>query len=85
MSKKDWETDGKRNGEPIFCPVNAYDDCPYCDEFNRCHIADPIKDCDEFAYFYDSWEDWEASNADPEDNVDETGFDPYLGCYTEDC
>lgn len=84
MSKKDWETDGKHNGEPVFCPVNAYGDCPYCDEFNRCHIANPVEECDDFNIFFESWEEWEGCDDVP-DSVDETGFDPYAGCYTEDC
>ncbi len=49
---------GTYNNEPVFCTVNAYGDCPYCDEFNRCHIADPIEDCDDFASFFESWDDW---------------------------
>ena len=48
---------GTYNDEPVFCPANGYD-CPYCDEFNRCHIEDPIEDCDDFAYFFESWNDW---------------------------
>ena len=60
MSKKDWETDGKHNGESIFCPVNAYGDCPYCDQCNICHIANPIEECDDFGSFFESWDEWEA-------------------------
>lgn len=58
MSKKDWETDGTKYGEPVFCTANAYGDCPYCDEYNRCHIADPIEECDDFGMFFESWEEW---------------------------
>lgn len=82
MSKKDWETDGTRNGTPVYCTVNGLD-CPYYDE-GLCHIADPIADCDDFAAFFESWEDWESCDDIPDD-VDETGYDPYLGCYTEEC
>lgn len=32
----------------------------------------------ESLYFNDEWYEYE-------DDVDETGFDPYMGCYTEDC
>lgn len=60
MAKKDWETDGKHNGEKIFCPVNAYDDCPYCDEEGVCHIADPVNECEDFGFFFQSWEEWES-------------------------
>lgn len=97
MSKKDWETDGYRNGDPIYCPVNAYGDCPYCDQCNLCHIADPMTDCDDWVNFFDSWFDW--ANADdidpdaPEGFADEEigwatlemGYNPYEGAYDYDC
>lgn len=56
---KENETNGMHNGDPIFCPVNAYGDCPYCDQCNICHVADPFEDCDDFSYFFDDWFDWE--------------------------
>lgn len=84
MSKKDWETDGTRNGYPIYCPIIAYGDCPYCDQDNLCHVKDPIEDCEDFAMFWESWDVW-GNGDDVPDDVDETGYDPYLGCYTEDC
>ena len=65
MSKKDWETDGYRNGDPIYCPVNAYGECTYCDQCNMCHIADPIEDCDDFASFFESWNDWVKADDNP--------------------
>lgn len=33
----------------------------------------------ESLYYNDEWDN------DFTDDVDETGFDPYMGCYTEDC
>lgn len=33
---------------------------------------------DESLYYNDEWYDYE-------DDVDESGFDPYMGCYTGDC
>lgn len=47
------------------------------DNFPRCHYEDPIfpapceqeDDDNDYEDFYD----------------DEVGFDPYLGCYTDDC
>jgi len=30
-------------------------------------------------------EDWDEEDEDYEPDVDETGFDPYMGCYTGDC
>ena len=56
MSKKDWETDGTKYGEPVYCPIVG--DCPYRDKDNQCHIADPIEDCDDFGMFCATWEDW---------------------------
>ena len=56
---KEYQTDGLHNGQPIYCPVNAYGDCPYCDEKGICHISDPIEECTDFTAFFDSWEDWE--------------------------
>lgn len=92
MSKKDWETDGTRNGTPVFCTVNAYGDCPYCDKVGMCHIADPIEECDDFAAFFDSWDDWEHCGDEdeedrwlPDDEETECGFNPYMGGYDYDC
>ena len=67
MSQKDWHTDGYRNGDPVYCPVNAYGDCPYCDQRNLCHIEDPIEDCEDFAMFFSDWDDWvRADDTDPD-------------------
>lgn len=67
MSKIDWETNGYRNGDPIFCPVNAYGDCPYCDQCNLCHIADPVEECSDFGAFFESWDEWlNADDLDPD-------------------
>ncbi len=88
---------GTYNGDTTYCPVYAYSDCPYCDQCNVCHIDDPIKNCDDWQYFWDSWDDWFASNyIDPdapqdfsneeiEWAMDEVGYNPYLGCYDDDC
>ena len=96
MSKKDWETDGYRNGDPIYCPVNAYGDCPYCDQCNLCHIADPVEECDDFASFFESWDEWvNADDVDPDAPTDfsedeikwatkHLGYNPCEGC-TDDC
>lgn len=35
-------------------------------------------DEDDDEYINEDWDDYEP-------DVDETGFDPYMGCYTEDC
>lgn len=82
-----FETDGTRNGEPIYCPVNAYGDCPYCDHCNVCHIANPLEDCDDFGWFWDSWEEYDNCDSynDIPDDVDECGFNPFEGAYDYDC
>lgn len=49
---------GTYNGEITYCPVNGWD-CPYFKD-NVCHIDDPIKDCDDFACAFESWEEWES-------------------------
>lgn len=84
---------GTYNGDPTYCTVNAYGACPYCDQCNICHVDDPIEDCEDFNMFFDSWEEWlslsdelnpESSFYEDWDNL-ECGFDPYAGCYTDDC
>ena len=51
------ESNGLHNGEIIYCPANAWD-CPYY-ENGICYIRDPMEDCDDWAYFWESWEEWE--------------------------
>jgi len=91
---------GTYNGEFTYCPVNGYD-CPYCDKNCVCHIDDPCKDCDDFNFFFPTWADWEgAEEADGPDDFSEEeiewmmehagynpdmGYDPFAGCYTDDC
>lgn len=66
-----FETDGKRNGNYIFCPVNAIGDCPYCDKKGVCRMKDPMTDCDDFGAFWDSWEEYDdADNVDPDAPTD---------------
>lgn len=48
---------GKR--EPIYCPANGWD-CPYYEK-GICYIHDPMKDCDDWGTFWESWEEWENS------------------------
>lgn len=55
------ESDDLHNDEPIYCPSNAYGDCPYCDIDGRCYIADPTIECDDFSAYWKDWEDWENS------------------------
>lgn len=44
----------------IHCPVNGWD-CPYYTDENhpcRCTLADPMKDCDDFATMWDEGDDY---------------------------
>lgn len=52
----------------FFCPVNGWD-CPYWKEDGSCSMVDdgedPVKECDDAAFFYDEDEDpfvWEDEN-----------------------
>jgi hypothetical protein len=50
-----------------------------------------MEDCEDFAMFFDSWDEWLSYDDTPDDEppfYDEDydmGFDPYLGMYTDDC
>ena len=67
--------------EKVFrCPV-ADITCPYfnCGNCSMYPEDNPLLECDDAMYFADE------SNTDYYDYFDESGFDPYLGCYTDDC
>lgn len=74
----------------VFCPVNGWD-CPYFDKAGHCTLYpefDPRMECDDFAYFWDEDEDYVVDSDEdyePADIDDDCGFDPYMGCYTDDC
>lgn len=55
-------TDGTRNNEPVYCPVNCWNenDCPYANE-GKCCLEDAPEQCDDFMYFFPSWEAWERA------------------------
>jgi hypothetical protein len=55
------------------CDVN----CTYINRFGECTLNNPSEECDDFAHYEDDF--------DYDDNANEIGFDPYLGCYTDDC
>ena len=59
----------------VVCPADDFS-CPYYKE-GECTIENPREECDEFAY-YDEEEGFYEDDS-------EVGFDPYLGCYTDDC
>ena len=62
--------EGTYNGTPTYCPVNAYGDCPYCDQYNVCHIDDPMEDCDDWHMFWDDWYEWENTEQTSDDRTD---------------
>ena len=77
---------GTYANRPTYCTVNAIGDCPYCDKAGICHISDPQAECDDWAAFFDSWDDWmELDEDDIPDDVDETGYNPFAGEYDYDC
>lgn len=87
MSMKVYETDGTHNGLNVFCPTCDMT-CPYCDKEGLCRISDPMEECADFGAYYISWEDYESGfdyDRDFDDDVDETGFNPYEGGYDYDC
>lgn len=81
--------EGTYNGDTTFCTVNAYGACPHCDQCNVCHAPDPFEECAEWNLFFESWDEWVALGDKPIEDIDddflECGFDPYSGCYTDDC
>lgn len=48
---------GKR--EPVYCPCNGWDCLYYHDGI--CYERDPMKECDDWGMFWESWEEWENS------------------------
>ena len=40
----------------IYCPLNGWD-CPYYKK-GECGIEDPVKECDDFGYFWDTDDDY---------------------------
>ena len=59
------------------CPVNDFT-CPYCGNHGNCMMYPeemPWENCDEAMAYVEETDDCDY----------EIGFDPYLGCYTDDC
>ena len=48
------------NGEKVYCPVNGWD-CPYWQKDGQCTIENPAEDCDDFASFFPTMEEWEEA------------------------
>lgn len=84
--KNQWEKNATYANDTYGAYVNWEDrfyECPECgepvyeDDWSERELKEflcPI--CEDGGY--DEEEDWD-------DDVDETGFDPYMGCYSDDC
>lgn len=55
-----YEGDGLHKGKIVYCPVNACNNCPYCDKDCVCHNENPMKSCNDFSDAFGSWENWES-------------------------
>lgn len=42
----------------IYCPCDAFD-CPYYKK-GECGIEDPVNECDDFGFYYDETDEYEA-------------------------
>jgi hypothetical protein len=62
----------------IDCPNEDFE-CPYYKE-GECTLENVEEECDDF---YSIWGD-EIEEPDEPFDLD-CGFDPYMGCYTDDC
>lgn len=65
--------------EVIYCPVNGWD-CPFWRKDGSCHMMEdegwhPKDECDDYYAFWgdNDGEDWP-------DDVDETNYNPFMGC-----
>lgn len=70
----------------FFCPTEDHS-CPYCEKDGLCALGmSAIEECDE-AYYFCEDEDGEDEEPDYEEEMGDLdiGFDPYMGCYTDDC
>ena len=66
------------NEKTLECPV-ADCTCPYY-KYGNCSMypeSNPILECDEAAYYNDE--------SEIDDCDYEVGYDPYLGCFSDDC
>jgi len=78
----------EKKEEKIFCPANGWD-CPYYhDGDGACMMKEeegvgPLHECDDYDYFFG--EDGIFPDEEPADIDDDCGYDPYMGCYTDDC
>lgn len=42
----------------VECAVQAFNDCPYCDEYGMCHLQNPMDECDDYyAEFGGLWDE----------------------------
>ena len=74
------------NEEKIYCPVNGWD-CPYFRDGGECGMMEdegcgPLGECDDYDFFFG---DDGMFPDEPDDIDDDCGYDPYMGCFTDDC
>ena len=50
----------------VYCTVNAWD-CPYFKKDGTCVIENPIKECDDFAFFWDEDDDYYSEEEEDSD------------------
>lgn len=94
--KTQWEKNAIYVNDTYGAYVNWEDrfyECPECgepvyeDDWSerelRQYLCPICEDCDGEEDWYDEDEDF--LDEDWEDEADETGFDPYMGCYSDDC
>ncbi len=55
-------TDGTRNNEPVYCPVNCWNekDCEFAKD-GKCCCENAPEQCEDFKWFFPSWEAWERA------------------------
>ena len=62
----------------IDCPEDDFR-CPYYKE-GKCTLENVEEECSDFYYY------WDGIEEEPDEPYDlDCGFDPYMGCYTDDC
>lgn len=67
-----------------YCWREEWEDYPHCHWEVRC--PGDIPPCEEEDDYYDELNNYEEEWYDDyEGNCDEVGYDPYLGCYSDDC
>lgn len=87
--KTQWEKNAVYVNDTYGTYVNWEDRFYECPECGEPIYEDDWSEKELREYFCPVCEDYgwadEDEDEDWEDDVDETGFDPYMGCYSDDC